>query len=224
MVIVDDEELVRTGVRAVLAGRLLTNIVGEGSTVAEGIELCRELRPDVVVTGLLLPDARGTAHIEQFRRASPRTSVIVLSVVDEPHTVVDAIRAGAIGYVLKAHAVSVITTAVDRALAGEEYVDPEVAARVIRSLAGTGEVAPGEGRPAPLTPRELEVLREVARGSANKEIARDLQVTAGTIKVHIERILGKLGAVNRAEASTRAIQLGLLDLDGIDLGRARTEH
>ena len=213
--IVVQHELVRMGLRAALDGRLLVNVVGEASTAAEGVALCRTAQPDVVVTGLPLRGATGCDHIAAFRRASPRTAVVVVTGVVDPDTVVQAVRAGAAGYAMDDRPCSDLLDVIDRAVAGESYVDPRVVSSVIRSIGATSGQAP-PAAPPPLTPRELEVLRQVAAGSANKEIARDLRLAAGTVKVHVEHILAKLGAVNRADASIRAMRLGLLDPEPLD--------
>ena len=219
--IVVQHELVRLGLRAALDGRLLVNVVGEASTAAEGVALCRTAQPDVVVTGLPLRGASGCGHITAFRRASPRAAVVVVTAEADPDTVMAAVRAGAAGYVLDDRPCIELLDVIDRAVAGESYVDPRLVSSVIRSIGAASGQAAVAG-PPPLTPRELEVLRKVAAGSANKEIAHDLRLAAGTVKVHVEHILAKLGASNRADASIRAMRMGLLDADPADVSLRTT--
>ena len=213
--IVDQHEVVRVGVRGVLERRLLVQVAGEAASCLDGVALCRDLQPDVVVAGLPLRGATGLEHVTAFRAESPRTAVVILTDIEDPQTVLEAVRAGAAAYLLSDGTATELATAIDRVVAGETVIDPRLLTGVIRSVAArAGE--PWVTTPAPLTPRELQVLREIARGSANKEIARDLRVAAGTVKIHVERILHKLGAANRADASIRAMRMGLLDGDAID--------
>lgn len=209
--IVEGHDITRAGLRSVLGELTLTRLVGEAASAREAMTLCRTERPDVVLVNLALPDSHGTALIGLLRGASPRSAIVVLSADEDPHAVIDAIQAGASGYLLLGVRSADLAAAVDRAVAGEAFVDPVVAGRVVQVLAAGGGLGISAPPPAPLTTRELEVLQAIARGRSNKEIATDLDVATGTAKVHVERILRKLVVSNRAEATMRAVRLGLID-------------
>ena len=209
--IVEAHDIARAGLRSVLAELTLTRFVGQADNARDAVALCRAERPDVVLVNLTLPDSRGNSLIGRLRRVSPRTAVVVLSSNDDPQAVVDAIQAGASGYLLSGMHASELAAAVDRAVAGEAFVDPALAGRVVQLFATGAGLSMGASQPGPLTARELEVLHAIARGRSNKEIAGDLHVAAGTAKVHVERILRKLRVSNRAEATMRAVTLGILD-------------
>lgn len=209
--IVEGHDIARAGLRSVLAELTLTRLVGQATSAVEAVALCRAERPDVVLVNLTLPDSRGNSLIGRLRQVSPRTAIVVLSTDDNPQAVVDAIQAGASGYLLLGMQSSELAAAVDRAVAGEAFVDPALAGRVVQLFATGMGLPTGASHPVPLTARELEVLNAIARGRSNKEIAGDLHVAAGTAKVHVERILRKLRVSNRAEATMRAVRLGILD-------------
>ena len=218
--IVECNDITRAGLRSVLNELTLTNVIGEATSALEAIKLCRTERPDVVLVNLALRDSNGTALIGQLRAASPRSAIVVVTADDDPQSVIDAIQAGASGYLLLGVRSAELAEAVDRAVAGESFVDPVVAGRVVQVLAAGSGLGIGASRPTPLTARELEVLQAIAHGRSNKEIATDLDVAPGTAKVHVERILRKLVVSNRAEATMRAVQLGLLDTTRPDGGSA----
>jgi len=211
IVIVEGHDITRAGLRSVLAELTLTRLVGQAGNAREAVALCRAERPDVVLVNLALPDSRGNSLIGRLRRVSPRTAIVVLSTDDNPQAVIDAIQAGASGYVLMGMQSSQLAAAVDRAVAGEAFVDPALAGRVVQQLTAGPGLPTGAPHPLPLTPREIEVLQAIAHGRSNKEIAGDLHVAASTAKVHVESILRKLRVSNRAEATMRAVRLGILD-------------
>lgn len=211
IVIVESHDITRAGLRSVLSSMTLTRVVGEAATAADAVAVCRAQRPDVILANLALPDAHGTPLIGRLRKVSPRSALVVLSDSDEPQAVVDAIQAGATGYLMLGVHSDELARAVDRAVAGESFIDPALGGRVVQLLTAGGSSPIGSPRPMPLTARELEVLHAIARGRSNKEIASDLHVAAGTAKVHVERILRKLVATNRTEATMQGVRLGLLD-------------
>ncbi|NJD27908.1 MAG: response regulator transcription factor [Chloroflexi bacterium] len=208
--LVDSHELVRAGTLAILTNAPLVRVVGEAATASEAVALCRSARPDVVFLDFALPDRAGADAITDIRAVSPRSAVVVLTLDDATETVLSAVRAGARGFILKRAPTVRLIEAIDRILGGQTYVDPEVASRVIEAVAIGANDSVMRTPPA-LTPRELDVLREVADGRSNKEIAFHLRLAGGTVKIHVERILRKLAAANRAEAVSRAFALGLLE-------------
>jgi NarL family two-component system response regulator LiaR len=207
ILIVDDHPVVRNGLRAFLETQEGLAVVGEASDGARAAELAHELEPDVVLMDLVMPGVDGVAATRRIRELSPATKVIVLTSFDGDENVFPAIRAGAAGYLLKDVRPQELADAVRRVHAGEALLASSVAARLMQEVAET---------PAPtaaLTQRELEVLREIARGLANKAIARELGVSEKTIKTHVSNILAKLHLTHRTQAALYAVREGLAELE-----------
>jgi DNA-binding NarL/FixJ family response regulator len=177
-------------------------VVGEAVDGAEAVRLTRELAPNVVLMDLLMPVMDGVTAIAAIRSECPDTEVIALTSVLTDSAVVDAVRAGAIGYLLKDTDAEALRRAIRAAAAGEVQLAPEAAARLIR------EVRAPES-PEPLTARETDVLRLLAQGQANKQIARTLRIGERTVKTHVSNILEKLGVQSRTQAALYAVQIGL---------------
>lgn len=191
-----------------LAGEPDLEVVGEATTGREAIDLCRRLAPDLVLMDVRMPDMDGLAATEAIRADNPDTQVVIVTLYENPDYLLQALRAGAAGYVLKDANRQEVVAAVRQVLRGEVLLNHEVATRVVRHLVdeGTGRGALGE----PLTRREREVLQLLAQGMTNREIAGHLNVSVGTVKVHVERIISKLGASDRTQAAVRAVELGLV--------------
>jgi DNA-binding NarL/FixJ family response regulator len=178
-------------------------VVGEASNGAEGLQLARELRPHVVLMDLLMPVMDGVAATAAIRQELPEVEVVALTSVLDDASVFGAIRAGAIGYLLKDTEAEDLCRAIKSAAAGQVQLSPQAAARLMR------EVRVPES-PEALTQREIEVLRLLAQGLANKEIARELGIGEKTVKTHVSNILSKLGVLSRTQAALHAIQIGLV--------------
>jgi DNA-binding NarL/FixJ family response regulator len=179
-------------------------IVGEARDGAEAVSLARRLQPDVVLMDLLMPVMDGIAATAAIRREMPDTEVVAVTSVLEDTAVFDALRAGAIGYLLKDTDSHELCRAIKAAAAGQVQLSPQVAARLLR------EVRTPEKIEEPLTERETEVLRLLAQGKSNKEIARVLHITEQTVKTHVSHILDKLGVPSRTQAALYAIRAGLV--------------
>lgn len=203
ILIVDDHSVVRQGLRMFLSLDPELEIVGEASNGVEGLQLARELRPQVVLMDLLMPVMDGVAATAAIRRELPDVEVVALTSVLEDASVFGAIRAGAIGYLLKDTEAEELCRAIKAAAAGQVQLSPQAAARLMR------EVRVPES-PEALTQREIEVLRLLAHGLANKEIARELGIGEKTVKTHVSNILSKLGVLSRTQAALHAIQIGLV--------------
>jgi DNA-binding NarL/FixJ family response regulator len=203
LLIVDDHMVVRQGLRMFLGMDPELEIVGEAPNGARALEFSRQLKPDVVLMDLLMPVMDGIAATEAIRRELPDTEVIALTSVLEDDKVVGAIRAGAIGYLLKDTEPAELRRAVKAAAAGEVQLSPKAAMRLVR------EVRAPES-PEMLTERETEVLRLVAKGQSNKEIARSLGISEATAKTHVANVLSKLGTSSRTQAALHAIRTGLV--------------
>ena len=209
VLIADDHPFVRHGLRTYLETLDDLEVVGEASDGAEAVELATRLLPEVVLMDLVMPELGGVEATRAIRAASPSTKVIVLTSFDDDEKVFPAIKAGAAGYLLKDVHPAELAEAVRRASRGEALLAPSVAARLMQEVAGEG------GRPAgnDLTERELEVLRLIARGQANKVIARELGVSEKTVKTHVSNILAKLHLADRTQAALYAVREGLAELE-----------
>jgi DNA-binding NarL/FixJ family response regulator len=209
LVLADDHDLFRTGLRNLLADQGL-EIAGEASTGAEAVSLVRELAPDVVVMDLKMPGMTGVDATRQIASLAPLTRVVVLTISDEDEDVLDAIFAGACGYLLKDSSIEDLVAGVRAAAVGESLISPAIAARVLKHLRAAGAAA-GELAPvrAELSDRELQVLKLLAGGKDNAEIARELVISPKTVKNHISNILAKLQIENRIQAAVYAVRAGL---------------
>jgi DNA-binding NarL/FixJ family response regulator len=208
VVLADDHWVVREGLRMYLGRDPGFQIVGEAEDGSEATRLAAELRPDVVVMDLLMPVMDGTAAIAAIRREVPGVEIVALTSVVDDEQVVAAVRAGAIGYVLKDSHGPELKEAIRAAAAGRVHLSPGAASRLLRELR-----AP-EG-PEKLTERETDVLRLVSLGLSNKEIARRLDIREGTVKTHVSSLLGKLGLQSRTQAALHAVRLGLVRADEV---------
>lgn len=209
ILIVDDHGVVRQGLRMYLALDPELEVVGEAANGAEALRLAHELEPDVVLMDLLMPVMDGIAATEAIRRELPGTEVIALTSVLEDSAIYGAMRAGAIGYLLKDTQADELCQAIKAAAAGQVQMSPSVAARLLR------EVRTPEN-PEPLTERETEVLRQLALGKSNKEIAADLVIAEKTVRTHVSNILGKLGVTSRTQAVLHAVRSGLVSLEAVE--------
>jgi len=203
VLIVDDHSLVREGLRMFLACDPDLEVVGEAADGAGAIQRARQLRPNVVVMDLLMPVLDGIAATRTIRNELPETQVLILTIVLERASVVEAIRAGAIGYLLKDIQAAELRIAIKAAAAGQVYLSPQASPYLL------GAVHMPE-RPEHLTLREMDVLRLLAQGHSNKEIARNLHLLEETVKFHVRHILAKLGVQSRTQAVLAAIRLGLV--------------
>jgi NarL family two-component system response regulator LiaR len=202
VLIVDDHSVVRRGLRMFLGTDPELEVVGEAADGAQALRLARELRPDIVLMDLLMPVMDGIEATKLLRAEFKDTEVIALTSVLEDRSVVGAVKAGAIGYLLKDTEADDLCRAIKAAAAGKVQLSPEAAARLMH------EVSAPEVK-EPLTDREKDVLKLLAAGMANKEIAAHLHVGDSTIKTHVSNILLKLGAQSRTQAALYAAQSGL---------------
>ncbi len=211
VLIADDHSVVRQGLRMFLDLEGDIELIGEASNGLEAVELARRLKPDVVLMDLLMPEMDGVAATEAIRQELPDTEVVALTSVLEDQAIFDAVRVGAISYLLKDTESDKLCEAIRAAAGGEVRLSPEVAARLMR------EVSAPES-PETLTERETEVLRVLARGLSNLEIAEKLCITEATVKTHVSSILAKLDLPSRTRAALYALKIGLIALDDVDVG------
>ncbi|HXV42617.1 MAG TPA: response regulator transcription factor [Anaerolineae bacterium] len=206
ILLADDHSVVRQGLRMFLSLDPELEIVGEAADGAEALRLARTLKPDVVLMDLLMPVMDGIAAITAIRRELPETEVIALTSVLEDASVVGAVRAGAIGYLLKDTEADELRRAIKAAAAGQVQLSPKAITRLLR------EIRVPES-PESLTGRETEVLKALAHGQSNKEIAHSLVISEKTVKTHVSHILNKLQLPSRTQAALYAIRIGLVSPD-----------
>jgi two-component system, NarL family, response regulator LiaR len=206
VLITDDHGVVRQGLRMFLSLDPDFEVVGEASNGEEALAMARALGPDVVLMDLLMPVMDGISATEKIRAELPEVEVIALTSVLEDASVTGAVRAGAIGYLLKDTDSEELSRAIKAAAEGRVHLAPEAAARLMREVR-----APDS--PEALTDREAEVLRLLARGKANKQIASSLHVSEKTVKAHVSSILMKLGVQSRTQAALYAVRAGLVSID-----------
>jgi DNA-binding NarL/FixJ family response regulator len=205
VLVADEYDLPRAGMRGILAGTPELEVITEASDGHQVVALCRRLRPDLVVMEIQLPGLDGISATRSIRRDSPDTQVVILTMRSDPESLRLAMEAGVSGYLLKTDTRDAVLGALRRVLSGEMVVDHELATRALHQIV---EAPSWVG--ASLTSREHEVLRLVANGKTNQEIGVALAVSTRTAKAHVERIIARLGVANRAEAVAKAIGLGML--------------
>jgi NarL family two-component system response regulator LiaR len=210
VLVVDDHLVVRAGIRALLALESDITVVGEARDGAEAVAEALRLQPDVILMDLVMPQMDGIAAIEQILVSQPAARILVLTSFEADDKVFPAIRAGALGYTLKDFGPTDLVRAIQRVARGESSLHPSIARRVLQELAHPPR------RPLttePLTEREVEVLRLVAHGESNQEIAAALRIGEGTVRVHVSNILSKLHLASRTQAALYALREGLASLD-----------
>src|SRR5919202_2500290 len=205
VLIVDDHGVVREGLRAYLELESDIQVVGEARDGKEGVRRAQELRPDVVLMDLMMPHMDGVAATAAIKQERPETHVIILTSFLDDDRVVPAIKAGATSYLLKDVAAPDLARAIRGARAGQAQLHPEVARRLMQTVTTPRKIE----AVTQLTDREREVLRLLAEGRSNKEIARSLIVSERTVKGHVSNILGKLGLQDRTQAALYAVRHGL---------------
>ena len=229
IVVADDHPLFRSALASLLEEGSGLEVVAQAGDGEQALELCRRLRPDVVVMDVIMPKMDGIAASRAIKAELPHTIVLMMTASEDLDDLAQALTAGAVGYVLKTAPTQEITQAIGRALEGESPLDPEVARRLIVRLLERGQEthvplgpAAGEGPPErrartplppgarSLSPRELEVLRLMARGETNQQIAAELLLSTSTVKKHVHQVISKLGASDRTQAAILALELGLL--------------
>jgi DNA-binding NarL/FixJ family response regulator len=208
ILIADDHSVVRQGLRMFLTLDPELEVVGEAANGKDALAMAHTLKPDVILMDMLMPVMDGITATERVRAELPDVEVIALTSVLDDGTVIGAVKAGAIGYLLKDTQADELCRAIKAAAAGQVQLSPEAAVRLVREVR-TPDVAP-----TTLTDRETDVLKLLAAGRANKEIAQELVIGEKTVKTHVSSILNKLGVQSRTQAALYAAQSGLVSLDG----------
>ena len=209
ILVADDHPVLRDGLIAVLSTQSDFEVIGEAGTGEEVVRKAKELQPDIVVLDLEMPVMDGVEALKLMRASRPDIRVIIFTVFDTDERILGAVQAGAKGYLLKGAPRDQLFDAIRIVHAGGSLLQPIVASRLLERIS---QVTDGSKSATSVTPREMDVLRLLAQGLQNKEIADDLGITERTVKFHVGSILSKMGAGNRTEAVTIAVHRGLIKL------------
>ena len=210
VLVADDHAIVRTGIRHVLEGEPGFAVVGEASNGAETLALARELRPDVAVLDISMPGESGLHTTAELRRQCPETRVLIVSMHDNTEYVLESVRAGAHGYLLKDTAATELRGAIRAIQGGESYFSPPIASRLTAVVRGDRETETPSGLLSQLSRREREVLEGVAKGRTNKEIAAELGISHRTVETHRESLMRKLRLRTVADLTRFALETGVI--------------
>lgn len=210
VLLADDQALFREGLRTLLSVHPDIEVVGEAADGEAAVRQVKSLKPAVVLMDLRMPILNGVEATRRIRAQDPHCQVIALTTFDDDDDVFDALRAGAVGYLLKDAPQEKLLEAIRLASRGESFLQPSIATRVVAEFSRLSSSQPADRRLInTLSDRELEVLQQLARGKSNKQIAASLFITEGTVKNHMTNILGKLGVPDRTQAALKARELGI---------------
>jgi NarL family two-component system response regulator LiaR len=210
VVIADDHAIIRSGIRALLATELDIEVIGEAADGHEALTAAEQLRPDIILMDLVMPELDGIAAIRQITLSHPEVRILVLTSFAGDTQVFPALQAGALGYLLKDSGPEDLVRAIRQVHHGESSLHPQIARKVLRALTGSAQHPPTA---EPLTEREVTVLRLVARGLSNGQIAEQLGISEPTVRTHMSNILSKLHLATRIQAALYALRQGLASLD-----------
>jgi len=210
VLIVDDHAIVREGQRALIDSEPGMEVFGEAANGIEAVELALSLQPDVILLDLVLPGKEGIEVIKEIKEVNPELRILVLTSFSEDEKVYAAIKAGAMGYLLKDSSPTEILTAIHKVHQGEMPMQPSIARKLMLEIQRASNLPPTK---EPLTEREAEILKLVAQGLPNQEIADSLVISERTVRTHVTNILGKLHLANRTQAALYALREGLADID-----------
>jgi len=210
ILIADDQAIVRKGIRALLSTEAGMEVVGEARTGTETVAQAEALQPDVILMDLVMPELTGIEATRQITERLPAVRILILTSFGTDDKVFPAIKAGALGYLLKDSEPEELVQAIRQVYHGESSLHPTIARRVLRELAHPAERIPAV---EPLTEREVEVLRQVAQGLSNRDIAEQLVINEATVRTHVSNILSKLHLASRTQAALYALREGLASLE-----------
>jgi two-component system nitrate/nitrite response regulator NarL len=211
VLIVDDHTLFRSGVKALIARQPDFEVVGEASDGLDGIKRARELQPDVILLDLHMPGLSGREAVKILAQECPQSKVVMLTVSEDAEDLIETLRNGASGYLLKNIDTQTLLDSIRRAAEGDSVISHQMTSKLVRNLKAGPDAAPAQAEREKLSPREREILIFLARGASNKEIARSLDVAESTVKIHVQHILRKLNLTSRVQAAVYAVEAGLTE-------------
>jgi len=209
VLLIDDHTLFRSGIKALLARHPEFEVVGEAADGLEGVKRAKVLRPDVVLLDLHMPGTSGKEALKLLLEDAPDTKVLMLTVSEDADDLIDTLRAGATGYLLKNIDTDTLVQSIRKAAEGEAVVSPQMTSKLVQGLKSPEKAEPTAAEKDKLSPREREILAFLAKGASNKEIARDLDLAESTVKIHVQHILRKLNLTSRVQAAVYAVEAGL---------------
>jgi DNA-binding NarL/FixJ family response regulator len=218
--IAEDHAIVRKGVRTLLSLEKDIDVIGEAANGREAVEQVGHLNPDVILMDLVMPELDGIQAIQQIKVNNPNAKVLVLTSFATDDKIFPAIKAGALGYLLKDSDPAELASAIRQVNAGEYWLHPIVARKLLQEL----KLSPKRPTSQPLTEREVEVLRMVAQGKSNRQIADELVISLGTVRAHLSNILGKLHLASRTQATLYALREGLASLEDATLDQPEPDE
>ena len=207
VLLVDDHTLFRSGVKALLQRHSDFEVVGEAADSLEGVERAAALKPDVILLDLHMPGIAGKDSVKLFLEAAPQTHIVMLTVSESAEDLLDSLRAGASGYLLKNIETQTLLDSIRRAADGDSVMSAQMTGKLVRGLQAARDT-PAETEKDALSPREQETLLHLAKGLSNKEIARSLELAESTVKIHVQHILRKLNLSSRVQAAVYAVERG----------------
>ena len=210
ILVVDDQIIVRKGIRALLATESQLQVIGEAEDGEEAVEKYESMKPDVIVMDLVMPNVDGIEAIRRITAKNPKARILVLTSFATDEKVFPAIKAGALGYLLKDSSPDELVQAIRQVYRGESSLHPTIARKLLQELSRPSQQPPTS---EPLTEREVGVLRLIARGLSNQEIAEELIISEATVRTHVSNILSKLHLASRTQAALYALREGLASLD-----------
>ncbi|WDT73903.1 MAG: response regulator transcription factor [Candidatus Manganitrophus sp.] len=215
ILIADDHRVVREGLVAILKSRSDMDVVGEAINGFEVIEKTKALKPDVILMDISMPQMNGVEATRAVRKISPEIGIVVLTMHDDDATIFELVRTGVHGYLLKDADASEIVKAIQSIYKGESIIHPSIARKILGEFSQleTEQVKKAPRQMYNLSGREIDVLRRVAKGKTNKEIASELHLSEKTIKNHVRNIFHKMGVYDRTEAAMKGVQEGIIDLE-----------
>ncbi len=211
ILIADDHDIIRTGIHSVLDADPKYSVVAEASTGREALERAREVRPDLIIMDVSMPDMNGIEATAAILKELPETKILAISMHENREYLVRMLKAGASGYLLKIGAAREITTAINTVIGGRTYLSPSMIDGVVKDLIADSAPEKAEAAPPALSPRQVEVLSHIVSGKSLKEIAFSMHLSIKTLEKHRMLLMGKLGAKSSAELTMIAIRMGLVD-------------
>jgi two-component system nitrate/nitrite response regulator NarL len=211
VLLIDDHTLFRSGVKALLSRTPEFEVVGEAADGLDGVKRAKALRPDVILLDLHMPGTPGKDTLALLLEDMPGAKVLMLTVSEDGEDLIETLRGGATGYLLKNIDTESLLEAIRRAAAGEPVVSPQMTGKLVRGLKAPAKAEAVAAEKDKLSPREREIMAFLAKGASNKEIARDLALAESTVKIHVQHILRKLNLSSRVQAAVYAVEAGLAE-------------